>query len=240
MCLYIHNSLNFKKLDSVSVCKDHIETLFVKITSSSEPTVIGVVYRPPNCNLEHFNKEYERILDELNGSSVYILGDFNIDILKNPTELEDSFQEILYSNGLTPTISLPTHQMPSCAKTCIDNIHTNIMNDTTKSGVIIDNFSHHRLIFLLREILPNKSNTFMYKAAQLWNEIHKQIVPTDKGLTVSINSIKAKTKAILLEAQSSHFTDRWTEHNFQIPSATTTNISHLKPSNNDFVDVVAG
>ena len=98
-------------------------------------------------------KEYERILDELNGSSVYILGDFNIDILKNPTaELEDSFQEILYSNGLTPTISLPTHQMPGCAKTCIDNIHTNIMNDTTKSGVVIDNFSHHRLIFLLREI----------------------------------------------------------------------------------------
>ena len=62
VCLYIHNSLNFKKLDGVSVCKDHIETLFVKITSSSEPTVIGVVYRPPNCNLEHFNKEYERIL----------------------------------------------------------------------------------------------------------------------------------------------------------------------------------
>ena len=119
VCLYIYNSFNFKKLDSVSVCKDHIETLFVKITSSSEPTVIGVVYRPPNCNLEHFNKEYERILDELNGSSVYILGDFNIDILKNPTELEDSFQEILYSNGLTPTISLPTHQMPGCAKTYI-------------------------------------------------------------------------------------------------------------------------
>ena len=152
VCLYIHNSLNFKKLDSVSVCKDHIETLFVKITSFSEPTVIGVVYRPPNSNLEYFNSEYERILDELNGSSVYILGDFNIDILKNPTELEDSFQEILYSNGLTPTISLPTHQRPNCAKTCIDNIHTNIMNDTTKSGVIIDNFSHHRLIFLLREI----------------------------------------------------------------------------------------
>ena len=59
-------------------------------------------------------------------------------------------------------------------------------------------------------------------------------------LTVSINSIKAKTKAILLEAQSSHFTDRWTEHNFQIPSATSTTISHLKQSNNDFVDVVAG
>ena len=79
----------------------------------------------------------------------------------------------------------------------------------------------------------------MYKAAQLWNEIHKQIVPTDKGMTVSINLIKAKTKTILLEAQSSHFTDQWTEHNFHIPSATT-NISYFNPSNyNDFVDVVA-
>ena len=89
-------------------------------------------------------------------------------------------------------------------------------------------------------ILPSKSNMFMYKAAQLWNEIHKQIVPTDKGLTVSINLIKPKTKTILLEAQSSHFTDQWTEHNFHIPSATT-NISYFNPSNyNDFVDVVAG
>ena len=63
---------------------------------------------------------------------------------------------------------------------------------------------------------------------------------SDEGLPVSINLIKAKTKTILLEAQSSHFTDQSTEHNFQIPSVTS-NISYFNPSNyNDFVDVVAG
>ena len=41
----------------------------------------------------------------------------------------------------------------------------------------------------LTVILPEKTNTFLYRAPQLWNTIHKRIVKTDTGLEVSVNLV---------------------------------------------------
>ena len=154
VCLYLHDSLNFNKIPGLSLCNEHIESLFVSITSLQDPTVVGVIYRPPNASLELFNEAYERILSKLNGKKVYILGDFNINILKDPSPSEDKFQEIIFNNGFIPTISVPTHQMPGCSRTCIDNIHTNVVDQSLISGVISDKISHHHPIFTLIELSP--------------------------------------------------------------------------------------
>ena len=67
VCLYLHNSLNFTKVDNISFVKESIESLFVTITNIPEPVIAGVIYRPPNASLSEFNIEYEKILSELNG-----------------------------------------------------------------------------------------------------------------------------------------------------------------------------
>ena len=152
VCLYVHNSLNYTEIEKLSLCKENIETLFVKITNISEPLIIGVVYRPPNSPLSDFNEEYEQILSELNGKKTYILGDYNANILNVSSPQQDKFQEVVFSSGFTPTISIPTHQMPHCVRTCIDNIHTNDIDPTTVSGVIKNKISHHHPIFLMREL----------------------------------------------------------------------------------------
>ena len=135
VCLYIKNSLNYNKINDLSQCTDCIESLFLNITNLPEETVVGVIYRPPNASLDKFNKAYEEILSRLRGKNSYILGDFNVNLLKTPTPTEESFQEVIYSNGFIPTISVPTHQMPNCSKTCIDNIHTNVIESSLMSGV---------------------------------------------------------------------------------------------------------
>ena len=124
-----------------------------------DPTVVGVIYRPPNASLELFNETYECILSKLNGKKVYILGDFNINMLKDPSPSEDKFQEIIFNNGFIPTISVPTHQMPGCYRTCINNIHTNVVDQTLISGVISDKISHHHPIFTLIELSPDSVPT---------------------------------------------------------------------------------
>ena len=152
VCLYVHNSFNYSEIKKLSLCKENIETLFITITNTAEPIIVGVVYRPPNCSLIEFNKEYEDIISELNGKKAYILGDYNIDLLKLSSPQEDKFQEVIFSCGLTPTISIPTHQMPHCARTCIDNIHTNDIDVTTISGVISDKISHHHPVFVMKKL----------------------------------------------------------------------------------------
>ena len=48
VALYVHNKFSFEIEQNHSICNDDIETLFVKITNTSEPITIGVVYRPKN------------------------------------------------------------------------------------------------------------------------------------------------------------------------------------------------
>ena len=154
LCLYIHNSMNFSKIDKLSICSESIESLFVTITNTSDPIVVGVIYRPPNSPLSEFNLEYEKILSQLDGKKSYVLGDFNVDLLQNSFSLDqDKFQEIIYTSGFIPSISIPTHQMPHCAQTCIDNIHTNDIVDTAPiSGVILNRISHHRMIYVIKDL----------------------------------------------------------------------------------------
>jgi len=87
-------------------------------------------------------------------------------------------------------------------------------------------------------ILPEKSNTFLFRAPQLWNSVQKRIIPSNNGLNASINLVKLRTKAILLEAQSSSPKDQWTPHNFQIPpqSSTTTTTRH-EPKSNEVINI---
>ena len=152
VCLYMHSSLNFSKLNHLSLCKDSIESLFVEVTNTPEPIIAGVIYRPPNSSLSDFNREYENILTQLTGKIAYILGDFNTNLNSMNSESEQQFEEVIYSNGFTPVISIPTHQMPHCAKTCIDNIHTNDIDFTIVSGVISEKISHHNGIFMLKKL----------------------------------------------------------------------------------------
>ena len=83
-------------------------------------------------------------------------------------------------------------------------------------------------------ILPKKSNTFLFKASQLWNSVHKKILSPEKELGTSVGLVKLRAKALLLEAQSSEIHDQWTLHNFQTPSLTTVSQSQTPKTNDNY------
>ena len=152
VCLYVHNSLNFTKICHLSLCKESIESLFICITNLPEPIIVGVIYRPPNSSLSEFNVEYEKIISDLHSKKSYILGDYNINLLNITSSLEQQYEEATFAGGFTPVISVPTHQMPHCTRSCIDNIHTNDIDPSIVSGVISDKISHHHPIFMMKQL----------------------------------------------------------------------------------------
>ena len=87
-------------------------------------------------------------------------------------------------------------------------------------------------------ILPSKSNTFLYTAAHIWNQIHKRVLSSDKGIFTSVNSVKLRTKVILLEAQSLGTEDQWIPHNFEIPNHSLTSQKHTFHDDEIIVSVV--
>ena len=68
----------------------------------------------------------------------------------------------------------------------------------------------------LNIILPQKNNTFLYRAAQLWNIIHKQIVKSDSGLETSVSLVKMRAKTLILDCQAAGERDHWIDQNFQM------------------------
>ena len=83
-------------------------------------------------------------------------------------------------------------------------------------------------------ILPIKTETFIWKASKAWNTIYKYVLNNKKGLATSVNSIKHRSKAIILECQALHNPQEWKPDNFSlVPKATNFSYSTTSHASSD-------
>ena len=104
-------------------------------------------------SIKEFNDNFlETLFHNLSKESkkkIYLIGDFNIDLLKvNTHEQTGFFLDILESNEFVPQIFLPT-RLTSGSKTFTDNIFVNHFNETTTSGNLTCTVSDHLPQFLV-------------------------------------------------------------------------------------------
>jgi aminoglycoside phosphotransferase family enzyme len=60
--------------------------VFIEIaTSIGKNMIIGVIYRPPNGNIDLFETKFNQLLSKIDKENkiCYLMGDFNIDLLKS-------------------------------------------------------------------------------------------------------------------------------------------------------------
>ena len=172
VALYVNKDLNATLNPSLSNTTPNLETIFVNITNKDMSFTVGVIYRPPNGDIDESLSELTDILLELPKSPVYLLGDFNIDLhAHNKMNLEtqaknvDKFEHTFLTAGYFPTISTYTHAQPNCRRTCIDNILTNDIGSVLLSGTLINKVSHHFPIFNIiqsRKVSHNNNHIQYY------------------------------------------------------------------------------
>ena len=81
--LFIRNNLAYSESSNLSETTEDIECLFIKLNHGGKNIIVGVVYRPPNSNVESFNAVILSKLESISNTPSYIMGEFNLDILKN-------------------------------------------------------------------------------------------------------------------------------------------------------------
>ena len=144
--LYVNDKYNCSEISDISTSTENLESLFLKITNLDEPSIVGVVYRPPSGNADAFQSELSDILSGLPADhTVHILGDFNVDLLSEGNHDKTEFENVIFTAGFTPLISTHTHHRNNCRKTCIDNIITNNSEQVIVSGTI-ENDAFHKPI----------------------------------------------------------------------------------------------
>ena len=146
VALYVCDTLGATVKGELSTVTENLETLFVTISSSEAPVTVGVVYRPPSGDVDSALLELSEILDDLPRCS-YLVGDFNIDLHDKNSKIAQKYEDILFSNGFFPLISLATHEKPGCKASCIDNILTNDVDSVVATGTLKDHITHHSPIF---------------------------------------------------------------------------------------------
>ena len=103
---------------------------------------MGVVYSTPNANgLEH-------LIAELPENNIYLLGDYNVDLLDLKIKSKAKFEDIrVISNGYIPVVSIPTNHQSGCNKTCIDNVITHQSAEIIIVSGKISGFYLHILVY---------------------------------------------------------------------------------------------
>ena len=131
--IYIKKGILYKKLTEKSVFIDKVfESLFIEI--SSPKAIVGSIYRPnskhqnltANEQIGQFQDLLTNIVDDLStlNMPVYILGDFNLDLLKyHESDHVKNYIDMLFLSGFLQLILKPTRCTSNTA-TLIDHILT--------------------------------------------------------------------------------------------------------------------
>ena len=159
------NQLNFISSDVENIC-------FNILLKNLQPITVGVFYRPPNENqfLEKLSDDFYKLNAHKN--EVVILGDFNINLIKNGkyilnkanTKLSDQnthpllkqYKQFMSNFGLKQLIQKPT-RITCETSTLIDHILTNSKEKVFQCGVIDIGISDHQMIYCTRKLIRNKT-----------------------------------------------------------------------------------
>ena len=143
--LYINSKFNHKSFrDGTYAVEDCFEVVTAEIKQSQNKIIyVSCIYRPPNTCVDKFVSYYTEFLNKFRGETLYICGDFNIDLLKYKKQLDTTnFLGVSYSYGIYPLFAKPTRINDKSA-TLIDNIFTNDLSNNIKSCILIDDITDH-------------------------------------------------------------------------------------------------
>ena len=99
--------------------------------------IIGVIYKPPNFNLNEFIDSLCTTLSKVESEQkdCYLLGDYNFDLLKYSTHGDtEKLLSTLNTYCYRPLITKPT-RVTAHSCTCIDNIFSNVLSELILPGV---------------------------------------------------------------------------------------------------------
>ena len=181
--IMVNSCITYSVRNDLSILNNDIEAIFIEIDknqmSSLKNIVVGTVYKPPNRDVYLFINEMDLILNKLRleNKGVYIMGDYNINLLNADNHLPTSeFVDMMYSYGLLPLINKPTRVSNKGSCTLIDNIFCNEFYNKSEflNGIFYSDISDHFPVFSILINTNYKSNTEQENMKRLYNDCNMQ------------------------------------------------------------------
>ncbi len=141
VAIFLKKSYDANEREDLKICTNEFEAVWVEIVNKkSKNVIIGCTYRHPHdYNIEDYSIYMQNCFNKINreNKEVYLLGDFNIDLLQYESKNKyQQFYNLMTSNGFLPLILQPT-RITKDTMTIIDNIYTNTFTKESFSGNIL-------------------------------------------------------------------------------------------------------
>ena len=149
ICLFIHDSLDFKMRKDLSINCSDCEALSVEILHKScKNIIVTCSYRPPSGTMKTFNKYCSDLFQKTEKKHFFLTGDLNINSLDyDSSKPVKTFFNCVFENSLLPLINKPT-RITRSKQSIIDHIITNCLQlNTINTGIIQTDISDHFPIF---------------------------------------------------------------------------------------------
>ena len=151
--ILVKNGIDYFRRNELEVFTVDVESVFIEVNKnvvhSDKNVIIGVIYRPPNTNLDNFLLYIDDLLDRLSKENkfCYLLGDYNLNILNcDKHDKTSQFIDTMFSYHFAPLINKPTRIREKSA-TLIDNIFTNNFETKSIQGIFYTDITDHFLVF---------------------------------------------------------------------------------------------
>ena len=145
--MFIDSKHNFIQRSDLNIKSTDCDSVFIEIPDKN--IIVGIVYKPDYVDYEDFISRLELALDTITKEKKrgFIMGDFNIDLLKyNHNRQVNTFVNLMYSYSFSPCIDRPTGVCSTKNGTTIsliDNIFTNDIEHKITSGNLVTDLSDY-------------------------------------------------------------------------------------------------
>lgn len=110
ICIYIKKKFKYTKIGFMQNINEFLEHMWIQIKSEKITLGLGIIYRPPNTNIQNFFDIFEETIASMytQCDNVICMGDFNINLLDLMCSNAKQFQTLIDGIGLKQIIMEPT------------------------------------------------------------------------------------------------------------------------------------
>ena len=171
MFVYIRQKYKLRK--DLCEANSNYESCFIEIENVNKKNIIvGVVYRSRTA-IDNFINDFRPVIQKINDEDKinFIMGDFNIDLLKDDTDTKThEYLDLIYSYSLIPLIHKPARITEESATIILDNILTNLDSSVISKIVLTDVSDHLPTILTTNLSVKNKPHDKKYVYKRVFSD----------------------------------------------------------------------
>ena len=157
VCVFVHENLNFKLREDLSINCDAIQSLSIEISNTkSKNIILNTIYRSSNGDIKQCETHFKDVFSKngKNLKNIVFAGDFNINFLDSETNKNvQDFLSLMFRYNMIPLTNKPTEVTRHSANAIRDHIISNSVtgqNDFKSAITKTDLSDHFPIVFAIK------------------------------------------------------------------------------------------